>query len=131
MALGACMSVPSQEMSDARRALDAAVHADARRLLPITIGRASATLDRANDALRAGQYDEARVLARAAQDEAIAARQLAIRLVQIRQGLAEVRDQGQEWRHIEQLVQRALALARAGDTGGALLTSEQAQAALQ
>ena len=124
--VGACASVPSQEMSDARRALNAAEQADARRLLPITMGRASANLDSANSALRAGQYEQARLLARSARDEAIAARVLATRLVQVREAIARARAEDRAWQDAEQLVQRALAMSRAGDTRGALSSVEQA-----
>jgi len=124
--LGACASVPSQEMSDARRALNAAEQADARRLLPITMGRASASLDSANSALRAGQYEQARLLARSARDEAIAARVLATRLVQVREAIARARAEDRAWQDAEQLVQRALEMSRAGDTRGALSSVEQA-----
>jgi len=113
-------------MSDARRALNAAEQADARRLLPITMGRASASLDSANSALRAGQYEQARLLARSARDEAIAARVLATRLVQVREAIARARAEDRAWQDAEQLVQRALEMSRAGDTRGALSSVEQA-----
>ena len=113
-------------MSDARRALDAAEQADARRLLPDAMGRASATLDNANSALRAEQYDEARVLAASARDEAIATRQLATRLVRIREAISTARAEGREWQAAEALVQRALDMSRAGNTSGALSVIEQA-----
>ena len=121
-----CASVPSQEMSDARRALDAASQADAQRLLPIAMGRASATLDSASSALRAGQYDKARVLALSARDEAIDTRVLATRLVQIREGIAKARSEGRAWQEADRLMQRALANSRAGNTSGALSSAEQA-----
>ena len=124
--LTACASVPSQEMSDARRALDAASQAGAQRLLPVAMGRASTTLDSATSALRAGQYDEARVLALSARDEAIDSRVLATRLVQIREGIAKARTEGRAWQEADRLMQRALTSSRAGDASGALSSSEQA-----
>ena len=124
--LSACASVPSQEMSDARRALDAAEQAEARRLLPLAMKRATTTLESANSALRAGQYDEARQLARKARDEAIAVRVLAGRSEEIRQGVASARAQGRAWQDIDQLMQRAIAMSRDGDIKGALSVSEKA-----
>ena len=124
--LSACASVPSQEMSDARRALDAAEQAEARRLLPLAMKRATTTLESANSALRAGQYDEARQLARKARDEAIAVRVLAGRSEAIRQGVASARAQGRAWQDMDQLMQRAIALSRDGDIKGALSVSEKA-----
>ncbi|MFT5173432.1 MAG: hypothetical protein ACI8W7_001609 [Gammaproteobacteria bacterium] len=129
--LSACLSVPSQEMSDARRALDAAVQADARRLLPIELGRANAKLDSANEALRSGHYDEARELARSARDAAIVARVLAARLVQVRAGIATARAQGHELQGAEALIQQALKISRDGDTDGALLIVEQVALSLR
>lgn len=124
--LSGCASVPSQEMSDARRALDAAEQAEARRLLPLAMKRANTTLESANSALRAGQYDEARRLAREARDEAIAVRVLAARSEEIRQGVASARAQGRSWQGMDELMQRAIAMSRDGDTKGALSVSEKA-----
>ncbi|MFT5445832.1 MAG: hypothetical protein ACI9DC_000993 [Gammaproteobacteria bacterium] len=124
--LSACASVPSQEMSDARRALDAAEQAEARRLLPLAMKRASTTLESANSALRAGQYDEARQLAREARDEAIAVRVLAGRSEEIRHSVASARAQGRAWQDMDQLMQRAIAMSRNGDIKGALSLSEKA-----
>ncbi len=123
--LSACASVPSQEMSDARRALDAAEQADARRLLPLAMKRASTTLDNANSALRAGQYDEARQLALDAREEAIAVRVLAARSEQVRLAVAAARAQGRAWQPIDELMQRAIAMSREGDLKGALSVSEK------
>ena len=129
--LSACLSVPSQEMSDARRALDAAVQADARRLLPIELGRANSKLDSANDALRSGHYDAARELALSARDAAIATRMLAARLVQVRARIAAARSQGDELQGVEALIQHALKISREGDTGGALLVIERVASSLR
>ena len=124
--LSACASVPSQEMSDARRALDAAEQAEARRLLPLAMKRASTKLESANSALRAGQYDEARLLAREAREEAIAVRVLAGRSEEIRQAVASARAQGRAWQDMDQLMHRAIAMSRDGDIKGALSVSEKA-----
>lgn len=124
--LSACASVPSQEMSDARRALDAAEQADARRLLPLAMQRASSTLDSANSALRAGQYNEARQLALDAREEAIAVRVLAARSERVRLAVATARAQGRDWQAVDELMQRAIAMSREGDMEGALSVSERA-----
>ena len=129
--LSACVSVPSQEMSDARRALDSAEQAGARTVLPDAMGRASAALDSASRALRAGQYDDARGLARAARDEAIAARMLATRLQQIKAAIAAARTEGRAWQDAEQLLQRALQMSRAGDSDGALSVADKAAISLR
>lgn len=113
-------------MSDARRALDAAEQAEARRLLPLAMNRASTKLESANSALRAGQYDEARQLAREAREEAIAVRVLAGRSEEIRQAVASARAQGRAWQDMDQLMQRAIAMSRDGDIKGALSVSEKA-----
>ena len=129
--LSACASLPSQEMSDARRALDAALQADARRMLPLELARATAKLQGANDALRVGHYDEARELARAVRDEAIAARVLASRLVHVQGVMATARAQGRGLQDIDVLIRRALEMSRAGDSSGALAIVEQAATSLR
>lgn len=76
--LAGCASVPYQEMSDARQAIDEArrVVEDApapRRL----VNAAEAELGRAEAHLRAGEYDAARVTAEKAKALAIEARERA------------------------------------------------------
>lgn len=76
--LAGCASVPYQEMSDARQAIDAARHvvADAPQSRTL-VQEAERELGRAEAHLRAGEYDAARVTAEKAKTLAIEARERA------------------------------------------------------
>lgn len=58
--LAGCAGLPAQEMSDARQAIRAARDAGAHRVAPATLEDAQSRLQRAETALRAGDYREAR-----------------------------------------------------------------------
>jgi hypothetical protein len=131
VSLAGCAGMPSQEMSDARRAVDAAAQADASRTAPSAMQRATTSLDDANVALRAGQYEHARKLAERARSEAIAARKLSTELQQLKQAIDRARAQHRPWQEAQQLMQQALTISRAGDTSGALATAEQAATLLR
>ena len=73
MALG-CTSIPTQEMSDARQAVQAASEANAGELAPVPMENAEALLNKAKVALDAGAYEQAREEALAGRLEAIKAR---------------------------------------------------------
>ncbi|MDO9372386.1 MAG: DUF4398 domain-containing protein [Gammaproteobacteria bacterium] len=69
-----CTSIPTQEMSDARQAVQAAREANAGELAPEPMENAEALLNKAKQALDAGAYEQAREEALAARREAIKAR---------------------------------------------------------
>lgn len=124
--LAACAGVPSQEMSDARRAFDAAVQADAQQLTPSAIQRASRKLDDANVALRAGKYEQARQLADIARHEAIAARTLSEQLRALQKLITQARTQNQPWQEAQQMMEQAQLASGGGDAKGALALVQRA-----
>lgn len=126
--LVACATAPSQEMSDARRAVDAAGIARAESLAPHAMSQASASLDRASAALRAGDYDTARAMARAARDEAITARTLANAMTLAENGIAAARAQSRPWEGAQRLLDEAMRLSRNGESTRALQMAERALA---
>ena len=126
LALAACASVPSQEMSDARRAFDAANQVQASQVAPSAMRRARVALDDANTALREGRYDRARVFAQTARGEAIAARQLSHELTAVARAIEIARKQGQPWQGAEQLVQQALQVSANGDMSRAMAMAKRA-----
>lgn len=73
-----CAGIPTQEMSDARQALQAARDSGAASRAPDKLDSAENLLGRAKEALEAGLYDQARTDALAAKDEAIKARNRAM-----------------------------------------------------
>lgn len=121
-----CASVPTQEMSDARRALEAAEQAQAERHAPYAMSRASVSLDRASAALRAGDFVDAQVLARAARDEAIAARRLSDTVRGAEEAIAEAQVQGRPWQGARSLLDEALQVSRGGDAARALAMAQRA-----
>lgn len=76
-----CTTIPTQEMSDARQAIQAAREANASQLAPEIMEGAEKRLDKAKQALDAGAYDQARDEALAARREAIKARSEAMKSV--------------------------------------------------
>jgi hypothetical protein len=124
--LTACAAVPSQEMSDARRALDAAREAQAERLAPDAVSRASASLDRASAALSAGDYDAAREMARSARDEAISARLLANAITAASEGIASARTAGRPWQGAQHMLDEASRVSAQGDSARARQMAERA-----
>lgn len=73
VALG-CTTIPTQEMSDARQAVQAAHEVGATTYAPDSLANAENFLNNAKKALDAGYYNDARKHAIAAKSEAIEAR---------------------------------------------------------
>jgi hypothetical protein len=117
--LAACAGVPSQEMSDARRALDAAREAHAQQHARASYERAASALEDATQALGAARYEDARQQAEAARKEAILSRELATRVAEVVSAIDAVRAAGGPWQGAESLLREAEATSRAGDTARA------------
>jgi hypothetical protein len=77
LALTACVTVPVQEMSDARQAIYSAEAAGAAQRSPDTLLTAQRLLRKAQGRLEAGAFDDARRYALDARDAAIQAREQA------------------------------------------------------
>lgn len=73
LALGACVSAPVQEMSNARQAIAAAEAAGAKQHAPIELAEAHRLLDQAEARLQDKHFREARRAAVAAKTRAVAA----------------------------------------------------------
>ena len=69
-----CTGLPTQEMSDARQAVQAAREVGAANYAPDSLGKAETLLDKAKTALDQGDYATARGNALEAKDEAMNAR---------------------------------------------------------
>jgi len=128
VALAACASVPSQEMSDARRALAAALESGAREHAPAAVSRAEDALDEASAALRAGRYERARAHAAAARAAAIDARTFAGAVARAQAAIEAARGAGRPWRGAQRMLDQALAASRTGDAARALDIVERALA---
>jgi hypothetical protein len=124
--LSACAGVPSQEMSDARRAVDAARESDAGRHAPQMMEQASQSLGRASIALRAGDYDKARRLALSARDSAITARTVGDAVADAEGAIATARAAGRPVDGAREILDLALDAAREGNTDRALEMANRA-----
>ena len=118
--LSACASVPSQEMSDARRAVDAARDSGAGRHAPQMMEQASHTLGQASVALRSGDYDQARELALSARNVAISARRVGDAVADAESAIASAREAGRPVDGAREMLDLALDAAREGRTDRAL-----------
>ena len=74
----ACVTMPAQEMSDARQALQAAEQVNAAEKAPDVYQEAKALLEQAQLMIKDNNYYEARRLADAAKETALIARKIAI-----------------------------------------------------
>ena len=72
-----CGSVPAQEMSEARQAIEAARVAGAQQSAPVSYHKAEALLKTAEDMLNQRHFRKAREKAALARDQAIQAREAA------------------------------------------------------
>ncbi|SEH04960.1 Uncharacterised protein [Candidatus Venteria ishoeyi] len=117
--LSACSSVlpPTQAMSDARQAIQAARDIKAHVYLPANIACAERRLHQAEKELSAGPhaYHYAHFNAEVAKEEAVYAHQLTQTLLSAESGLQQVKAQGFEWLYTEVLLKEAKALALHGD----------------
>ena len=118
--MAGCASVPSQEMSDARRAIRAAEKAAAGEHAPNALARARDALDDARKALARSDYPAAEAAARTARSEAIDARALATEMQLTALSIAEARRDGRPIAGAESFVDRARRAADAGDAERAL-----------
>ncbi len=76
--VAACASLPLQELSDARQALDSAREVGAERKAPEAMAEAERWMRAADEALEEGFYRRARVHAQRAKEAAIRAREAAL-----------------------------------------------------
>ncbi len=123
-----CASVPSQEMSDARRAIRTAEKAEAAQYAPRELGRARAALDDALAALAASDYVTAEAAARTARSAAIDARALATEIQLTTLSISDARRAGRPVGGAEAFVKLARAAADKGDSERALELLHRARA---
>ncbi|MDX1251737.1 MAG: LysM peptidoglycan-binding domain-containing protein [Gammaproteobacteria bacterium] len=113
---GGCASVPpTQEMSDARQALDAAREADASRYAPRAMKGANQLLSQAEQKLEAGAFKQAQESALAAKQEASRARAMAAALGAAKTALREAAADGALSAEAQTLLQQAEVAASADD----------------
>jgi hypothetical protein len=120
-----CASVPTQEMSDARQALQAARAAGAETDAPESLRSTKQLLLQAEQALAFGDYGRARREAISAKEEAIKARTMAVAIGQAKVALANAQAQGHQLPAVVGVLGEAEAAARLGDASTAVRLAEQ------
>lgn len=120
-----CASAPTQEMADARQALEAAGAAGAPTHAATNLDAARGFLAQAERALEGGDYGRAREEAVAAKRAAVAARNIAIAIGEAVAALEQAQRLGFQWRDSQALLEQAKAAARAGDETQAVTLATQ------
>ncbi len=110
-----CATAPTQEMSDARQAIQAARGAGAEKHAPEVLGNAESLLAKAEQFIADSQYEPARADAVAAKKEAVKARNIALAIGAAKAALDEANSLGAEWRDSRKILGKALEAAKAGD----------------
>ncbi|HHM04648.1 MAG TPA: DUF4398 domain-containing protein [Gammaproteobacteria bacterium] len=125
--LAACASAPTQEMSDARQAVQAARSAGAQKHAPDAFQSAEALLSKAEKELSSRDYRASRKDAIAAKKEAINARNMALAIAQAKAAADEARQLGTLSQEARDVLSAAEAAAAAGDADKAVRLANQAR----
>jgi len=130
-----CATAPTQEMSDARQAIQAAKDVGAEDHAAQVLRSAQGLLRRAEQSIEGGSYDLAREDAVASKKDAVKARNIALAIGDAAAVLDEASALGFEWRDSQKILGRARAAAQAGDEGSAVkmanLAKRQGQNAIE
>ena len=127
--LMSCASAPTQEMSNARQALQAARDAGAVKNAPSQLKKAEALMLSAEQALNAGEdtFSTARGNARLAKGEAIKARKLALAIAAAKTAIAEAVAEGVLSDEAENALRNAVTEEKQGNDTKALEHAENAK----
>ena len=127
MAATGCATAPTQEMSDARQAVQAARDADAPLHTPAAMDSAEHDLTQAELQLSDREYQQARNDAMAAKQEAVKARNMALALAKAKQAVQQADQAGALTQVTRDWVAKAQAAATAGDEEEVMRTAQEAQ----
>ena len=112
MVVAACATAPTQEMSDARQALQAALDAGAGVHAPDALHNAEQHLNNAGQNIETGQYRDARHNAVTAKHEAIDAKEMARAIGSARKVIDEAENHGVLSDEARDLIDKAEVAAR-------------------
>ena len=127
ISIASCVTVPTQEMSDARLAVKAAQDVRAAYYVPNTLAKAEENLAKAEDSLRTGQLIQARRAAILAKEQAVNAHKMAIAIdyaKTIWQAVVAIKFSGQD---VNKLIKKAEIAAQQEDIDSALHFADEAQ----
>jgi len=130
LSLLACVTIPIQEMSDARQALNSAGDAGAAEFAPHSLAAANRQLTRAEAALSNKDYTHAREAAAVARADARQARRLADSFALVTAKLDAARAVGAQCQAADALLQQALSRTRSSDEAEAAALLEQADSSV-
>lgn len=130
LSLFACVTIPIQEMSDARQAINSAEDAGAEQWAPTSLMSAQKLLLIAEEALSSENYAQARETAAAARSKGLQARRLAASFEVVSGLLDDAERIGAEQSSARPLFEQALDTSRAGDEQQAALLVAQAETAI-
>lgn len=122
-----CATAPTQEMSDARQAVQAAREADAPVHTPDAMDSAEHDLTQAEHQLQDREYKRAREDAIAAKQAAVKARNMALALAKAKQAVEEADEAGALTQVTRDWLAKAEAAAAAGDEDEVIRTTQQAR----
>jgi hypothetical protein len=131
LAVAACTSAPTQEMSDARQAISSARSADASAYAPRSMGSAERLLDQAEQSLKQGRFDAARNDALEARQAAMKAREVAVAISDARTAMGQAKAKGGVSPAVEGLIHEAEAAGQQGDESRAWELATEAKKRLQ
>lgn len=124
---GCAVAPPTQEMSNARQAIEVAREAGADEFAPANLRRAEERLDMAGEEIEARAFRDARRDALSARRQAQRALEIVRALEVARQAIAEAEKVGNDASEARRLLEQAHAAARRGDDDAALRLAEQAR----
>jgi nucleoid-associated protein YgaU len=113
--MAGCATAPTQEMSDARQAVQAAREAGAPAHTPVVMDNAEQDLSQAEHKLSVRDYKDARNNAMAARQEAVKARNMALAIAQAEAAISEAQELGALTQVTRDWMTKAKAASSAGD----------------
>jgi hypothetical protein len=128
LSLLSCVTIPIQEMSDARQALHSAEDAGAVDFAPLSLARARQQLSSAEASLRSRDYTHAREAASAAKRDARQALRLSVAFNRLHTDIEEASRIGVDHGTADQQFEQALVLSGRDEAGAAALLAEAGDA---
>ena len=125
--MAGCATAPTQEMSDARQAVQAARDAGASVHTPVVMNSAEKDLSEAEHRLRKRDYKIARDEAIMARQEAIKARNMALAITQAKDAIAEANKLGALTQETRDLMAQAETAADGGNEEEVVRVAQQAK----
>lgn len=125
--IASCASPPTQEMSDARQAVQAARQAGAERFAQKSLESAQTELEEAERQLQSKKYRKAKKHAMMSKQKAVTARQVASTFQSAEAAMKIADKLPNSWRDTKKIFSKAKKAIQAGDSGKALKLAHMAR----